>query len=297
MEPGTATKDRRRHSRSRKIVPQTLRIVFEQDPGRPQIEIIAKLIDRSQDGFCVDLTGALGVGSPVIVDGQHAQPPRPGLWTARVSWCQFNSHGAYSAGLHLQAPLPPGGPVDPNAKPFQNYYDLLQLSNNADPETIHRVYRMLAQRFHPDNPDTGSEEVFKRLLQAYKVLSDPEQRAAYDVRHQSEQRVRWKIFNQPRAAQGRDAERRQRHGILSVLYTRRMNEPAQPAMTLHEFEDLLGCPREHLEFSLWYLKEKGWIARSDNGRFVITVNGVEQAEAAEVILANEDRLLPAAGGR
>jgi hypothetical protein len=297
MESATAATDRRRHPRSRKTVAQALRIVFEPEPGRPKTEIIAKLVDISEDGFCVDLTSALNVGTVVFVDGQYAQPPRPGVWTTRVSWCRFNSHGAYSAGLHLEGPAPASAPVAPNAKPFVDYYDLLQLSSQADPETIHRVYRMLAQRYHPDNPDTGSEEIFKRLLQAYKVLSDPEQRAAFDVRHQSEQRVRWKIFNQPRAAQGRDAERRQRQGILSVLYTRRVNEPSQPTMTLHEFEDLLGCPREHLEFSLWYLKEKGWVSRTDNARYSINANGVEQAEAAEVTLANEDRLLPAVGGR
>jgi DnaJ-class molecular chaperone len=33
----------------------------------------------------------------------------------------------------------------------QDHYDTLQVSANADLDTIHRVYRMLAQRFHPDN--------------------------------------------------------------------------------------------------------------------------------------------------
>ena len=171
---------------------------------------------------------------------------------------------------------------------------MLQLSNKADTDTIHRVYRLLAQRHHPDNPDTGSEEIFKRLLEAYEVLRDPQQRAAYDVRHGFEQRLRWKIFNQPKAAQGKDAERRKRLGILAVLYTRRVNEPGQPSMGLAELEDLLAIPREHLEFSLWYLKERGLITKSDNGRNAITVAGVEQAEATEIPWAREDRLLPAA---
>src|SRR4051812_13398865 len=38
---------------------------------------------------------------------------------------------------------------------FVDYYELLQISPNAEPETIHRVYKMLAQRYHPDNPETG----------------------------------------------------------------------------------------------------------------------------------------------
>ena len=299
MESGN---DRRRHSRTRKTFPQTLRLTVEDYPGGPKAEVISKLADTSDGGCCVDLGSPLNVGSVVLLDGQVARAPKPGLWSARVTWCRLNAPGAYSAGLRLEAPAErdprstqnnlPG--IDDNGKPFFDYYDALQLSNKADPDTIHRVYRLLAQRHHPDNPDTGSEEIFKRILEAYEVLRDPQQRAAYDVRHGSEQRLRWKIFNQPKAAQGKDAERRKRLGVLAVLYTRRVNEPGQPSMGLAELEDLLAIPREHLEFSLWYLKERGWVTKSDNGRNSITAAGVEQAEATEIPWAREDRLLPAA---
>ncbi len=297
MESGN---DRRKHSRTRKTFPQTLRLTMEVHPGGPKTELISKLADTSDGGCSVDLGIALTVGSVVMLDGQVARAPKPGQWSARVTWCRLNAPGAYSAGLRLEAPVERDSRstengscgIDPDGKPFYDYYDVLQLSVKADPDTIHRVYRLLAQRHHPDNADTGSEEIFKRLLQAYEVLRDPEQRAAYDVRHGSEQRVRWKIFNQPKAARGKDAERRKRLGILAVLYTRRVNEPTQPAMSLAELEDLLAIPREHLEFSLWYLKERGWIAKSDNGRQAITVAGVEQAEATEIPWAREDRLLP-----
>ena len=298
MESGN---DRRRHARTRKTFPQTLRLTVEDYPGGAKTEVITKLADTSEGGCSVDLGNALTVGSVVTLDGQVARAPSPGLWSARVTWCRLNAPGAYTAGLRLEAPVERDSGsaengargMDANGKPFFDYYDVLQLSSKADPDTIHRVYRLLAQRHHPDNPDTGSEEIFKRLLEAYEVLSDPELRTAYDVRHGSEQRIRWKIFNQPKAAQGKDAERRKRLGILSVLYTRRVNEPTQPSMSLPELEDLLAVPREHLEFSLWYLKERGWITRSDNGRHVITAGGVEQAEATEIPWAREDRQLPA----
>ena len=275
MESAT---DRRRHLRNRKTFPQTLRIVFEDEPGREKTEIIGKLVDTSEGGFCVDLASALAVGSLIFVDGQIVRAPKRGLWAARVRWCRFNSHGAYSAGLHLEAPAEPRSRLEQDT-PFIDCYDVLQLSTKADPETVHRVYRMLAQRYHPDNPDTGNGEQFKRLLQAYKVLSDPQQRAAHDVRHCSEQGARWKIFNQPKAAQGREAQRRHCQGLLALLYTRRVNEPAQPSMSMHEFEDLLGCPREHLEFSLWYLTEGLFVKRTDNGTHSICLKGVDLAEA------------------
>ena len=49
-------------------------------------------------------------------------------------------------------------------------------------------------------------------------------------------------------------------------------------MTVHAFEDMLGCPREHLEAALWYLRGKGYVQRTDGGRYTLTVNGFEEAE-------------------
>ena len=71
-----------------------------------------------------------------------------------------------------------------------DYYETLQISANAEPETIHRVYRLLAQRFHPDNNDTGNADRFRELAEAYEVLSDPERRAKYDVVQQQHWRER-----------------------------------------------------------------------------------------------------------
>jgi len=42
-----------------------------------------------------------------------------------------------------------------------DFYERLQISASAEPETIHRVYRMLAQRFHPDNLESGDESRFR----------------------------------------------------------------------------------------------------------------------------------------
>src|ERR1017187_7460618 len=56
----------------------------------------------------------------------------------------------------------------------------MQISRHADIETIHRVYRIMAARFHPDNPRTGNTDTFLLLKSAYEVLADPERRAKYD---------------------------------------------------------------------------------------------------------------------
>ena len=162
---------------------------------------------------------------------------------------------------------------------FVDYYETLQISPNADLDTIHRVYRILAQRFHPDNVETGDTEMFRALTDGYRILSDPEKRAAFDIEHRTTRRLTWRIFDQTSSAQGVEAERRKRTGILSLLYRKRIAQPDQPTMSLRDFEDLLGVPKEHLDFTLWYLKEGLYVTRSDNGRFAVTLKGVDLAES------------------
>ncbi len=164
---------------------------------------------------------------------------------------------------------------------FVDYYEALQLSPNADTETVQRVFRLLAQRFHPDNPESGDGEMFRRISEAHGVLTDAEKRAAYDNLYRATRGRHWKIFEQPKAAQGMQAEKRKRTAILSLLYTKRMTESEKPHLTLMELEELLAVPREHLEFGLWFLREAQCIIRSDNARYTITVKGVETLEAVE----------------
>jgi curved DNA-binding protein CbpA len=161
---------------------------------------------------------------------------------------------------------------------FVDHYETLQISPNARPETIQRVYRLLAQLYHPDNKETGDLDAFNSVLEAYKLLNDPASRAAYDVEHRAVASLKWKIFDQSDSVTGVDGEKRKRLGVLSLLYNKRMHEPHQPAIGIVEFEQLLGCPREHLELSLWYLRESGRIQRSDNGRYTLTAKGLEYLE-------------------
>jgi len=62
-----------------------------------------------------------------------------------------------------------------------DYYDLLGVGRDADPDTLKRAYRRLARQYHPDiNKDPGAEDKFKEIGRAYEVLSDPQTRARYD---------------------------------------------------------------------------------------------------------------------
>jgi len=53
-----------------------------------------------------------------------------------------------------------------------DYYELLGVRRDADPDTLKRAYRRLARQYHPDvNKDPAAEEKFKEVGQAYEVLS------------------------------------------------------------------------------------------------------------------------------
>lgn len=159
-----------------------------------------------------------------------------------------------------------------------DHYETLQISANAEPETIHRVYRLLAQRFHPDNNETGNAERFRQLTEAYQVLSDPQQRAQYDAAHRHYMRERWKVVDGSNGDVDVRGEQIARLTLLELLYRRRRTEPRQPAMSLLDIEALMGRPREHLEFSIWYLTQKRFVQRGDDSGLTITAEGVEYLE-------------------
>ena len=61
-----------------------------------------------------------------------------------------------------------------------NYYVILGIPVDADPESIRHAFRVLARRFHPDAGAGSSAEEFHRIFEAYETLRDPARRAVYD---------------------------------------------------------------------------------------------------------------------
>ena len=163
-----------------------------------------------------------------------------------------------------------------NDSQLPDYYEALQVSPRADGDTLQRVFRHLAKRFHPDNTESGDAERFRQLMESYQVLSDLEQRARYDARYQQAQEARWRVFDQESAVSDIASDRQMRIAILSVLYTARRNDADHPGMGIIQLERLLGCPEEHMKFHLWYLRENGWVQRLENGMLAITASGADR---------------------
>jgi curved DNA-binding protein len=64
----------------------------------------------------------------------------------------------------------------------EDYYQVLGVEKKASADDIKKAYRKLALKWHPDkNPNNKTaEEKFKKISEAYAVLSDPEKRNQYD---------------------------------------------------------------------------------------------------------------------
>jgi curved DNA-binding protein CbpA len=161
-----------------------------------------------------------------------------------------------------------------------NYYELLQISPNAQASTIQRIYRYLAARYHPDNPETGDPERFLLLTRAYKTLSDPERRASYDA----ELRRNCNSGPDPEFTDvdfldGVEGEMNRRLAVLAVLYRRCRANINEARLSLLQLEAQMGFPREYLDFTTWYLRSKKYITKEDNSDFSLTVLGVDFVEA------------------
>lgn len=161
---------------------------------------------------------------------------------------------------------------------FIDYYELLQISPNAELETIHRVFKMLATRYHPDNPETGDVDRFLVLNQAFEVLTDTKRRSDYDT-HYAEHRVKpLEVFETKDFEIGVDGEANRRMGILCLLYNRRRSDPDDPGLSLLEFETMMSYAREHLLFTMWYLKEQDYVRVDEKSDYLITAHGVDFVE-------------------
>jgi hypothetical protein len=75
-----------------------------------------------------------------------------------------------------------------------------------------------------------------------------------------------------------------------MLYIARRQNPRRPGLGILEVERMLGCPPEYLEFHIWYLKEKKWIERTEDGQLAISVAGVEKVAQGHIAL-RADRLI------
>lgn len=178
-----------------------------------------------------------------------------------------------------------------NTIDFDDYYEELQLSPNADQKTIERVYRLIAKSCHPDNQKTGDFTKFEALNTAYQILSNPQKRAKYDATYEEKRAYKWRIISELNPSEGYQQDLHNRRCLLSLLYIKCREDPSDSGIGPLHLEKILGWPENVIQFHIWYLREKDYIRRNENGLFEITATGVDKIEEDGLVLG-KDRLIP-----
>ncbi len=170
---------------------------------------------------------------------------------------------------------------------FVDYYEVLEISQNANVDTIERVFRYLAKRCHPDVAENVDTQRFSLLAEAFDTLKDPESRAAYDEALKQNSKGHVELLTGAEATSDDSVER---HKLLTLFYSQRRRDYKQPGVGVATLEQIVECPVEVLNFHLWYFRQKGWIEREESGLLAITALGVDQIEAREQQMAIAKRI-------
>lgn len=162
----------------------------------------------------------------------------------------------------------------------KDYYEILQLSPGAHPDSIDKMFRHFAQRYHPDNGTTGDRNMFELVIEAHDVLKDPGSRAKYDLRRHQLAEEHAILLDDLLGQDEFESDAKVQSKLLSMLYFKCRENVMQPGLGALEMLKLIDIPREQMDFHLWYLRGKGWISRTDEGLFAITVEGIDKAAEA-----------------
>ena len=166
----------------------------------------------------------------------------------------------------------------PLAGKFQDHYVVLGIEPGSDSETIQRAYSKLAMKHHPIKGDAPDEERFKSINQAFEILSDPAARQAFDDLRGGPKKEIPPTFSGDQFFQALSNEVTRRQALLCILYDRRRLKPATPGLSMRQVENMMMITAEELQFSAWYLKQRGFLVSDDKSNVTITVQGMEHLE-------------------
>ncbi|MDO9516906.1 MAG: DnaJ domain-containing protein [Methanosarcinaceae archaeon] len=97
------------------------------------------------------------------------------------------------------------------------YYEILEVDKKASQKNIKSAYRRLVMLYHPDkNKLPEAEEMFKKIAEAYSVLSDPSKRKQYDkdneprnVLLRNKQEKMWQIIRE---------QKQRENEVMNIMY-------------------------------------------------------------------------------
>lgn len=162
---------------------------------------------------------------------------------------------------------------------FVDYYDILQVNPNCDAKILESAYHYLAKTYHPDHAQTADITKFGEVVEAYKILRDPDKRAEYDLLYSQNcagAPLKFPMGNESGIEESSALSDAEDHTkILKFLYQRRRENARDAGVVGFYLQDMLQCSHENFEFHKWYLKEKGFIVLTEHGTLAITIQGVD----------------------
>lgn len=175
-----------------------------------------------------------------------------------------------------------------NANHFVDFYSILRVHPQCDAKTLEAAYRDLAKIYHPDHPDTADTEKFQQVLEAYRALKNPEDRASYNIIYSMNTAFSFdaqsgEAIIDRSAPSDHDAHTK----ILLYLYKRRREFATDAGVGQYSLQKMLDCSDETFEFYVWYLKGKGYIEYTDDGTLAITIAGVDHVISLSHVRAQE----------
>ncbi len=171
----------------------------------------------------------------------------------------------------------------------EDYYKILECHPEANPKTIEFLFRYFVKLAESCEDSTSKLRRVSVLTQAYEVLRDPHQRAAYDKQRQMEAEEAHALLESQaestKAAERAAAEveiptpehdRQNRLKTLQLLLLRRRKDARRPGFAPSSIAQKTGLTEDEIDFQVWYLVQKGWVQREESGVVSITAAGVDQ---------------------
>lgn len=171
---------------------------------------------------------------------------------------------------------------------FVDFYSILKVHPQCDQKTLEAAYRDLAKVYHPDHTETADTDKFREVLEAYRAIKEPDDRADYDIQYSIHTGFSFEgpepvEESEREALSDGDAHTR----ILMHLYKRRRDFASDPGVGQYSLQQMLNCSDESFQFHMWYLRGKGFIEYTEDGTLAITVVGVDHVISMSKTHAHE----------
>jgi curved DNA-binding protein CbpA len=166
----------------------------------------------------------------------------------------------------------------PLAGKFQDHYTILGVDPRATLEAIQIAYARLEQKYNLKTAGSGDQDKLDSVTLAFEVLTDPALRLEFDKVKGIDQDDANLMFAGLEFFEALGRQAGLRSAMLCILYDRRRKKPSKPSLSVRHIEGMIHATNDELNFSLFYLKQKGLVVGDDKSNLQITVDGMDFLE-------------------